>query len=192
MSASEDPRILQLLALPKGKRLLCNSWTALDQAGQLSLVATGVRLLPQFVASASEDAEAVEADAWLAGALADWVKAVVCPSNAPGSSTLAMLTTWLASLVEAYEAPTLKALLQHNGGAGVVVALLHRGEDECRAGTQPEADVTVWYVQRWVVRDDAYPGTFFHGTTRPPIAHQALLLLSRRGLAEELARIVSS
>ena len=51
----DDVLLLQFLSLPKGKRLLCRAFGALDPAGRLSLAAAGMRLLPQFVASTARD-----------------------------------------------------------------------------------------------------------------------------------------
>lgn len=51
----DDVLLLQFLSLPKGKRLLCRAFGALDPAGRLCLAAAGMRLLPQFVASTQRD-----------------------------------------------------------------------------------------------------------------------------------------
>ena len=148
-------RLLQYLSLPKGKRLLCKSWMALGARGRLQLAAAGMRLLPQFVASVGSDDpherdDAFRADADLAACLSMWIKNVVALPDpgcqTPSQSTLALLTHWLKTLVASYEAITLKALLQHNGSAEVMVALLHRGEDECARHAAPAADISAWYV----------------------------------------------
>ena len=156
-------RLLQYLSLPKGKRLLCKSWMALGARGRLQLAAAGMRLLPQFVASVGSDDpherdDAFRADADLAACLSMWIKNVVALPDpgcqTPSQSTLALLTHWLKTLVASYEAITLKALLQHNGSAEVMVALLHRGEDECARHAAPAADISAWYVPsptaRWL------------------------------------------
>ena len=93
--------------------------------------------------------DATTADAELASSLALWIKNVTTPpphpsARTPPPATLAVLTTWLSGLVASYEPITLKALLQHNGGAEVMVALLHRGEDECARQGASTGDVAAW------------------------------------------------
>lgn len=95
--------------------------------------------------------DATSADAELASNLAMWIKTVTTPpaqqGQGPAPATLAVLTTWLSGLVASYEPITLKALLQHNGGAEVMVALLHRGEDECARQGVSSGDVAAWCVR---------------------------------------------
>lgn len=128
-AAAKDNTLISLLSFAKGKKLLARSVPMLSHAGKLAACAAGIRLLPQWVASFSSDAEAEETDAALASALASWLKAAVLPPGAK-TSLLKLLASWVAILHTRYTGATVRALLAHPGAMAVISALLNRGEAE--------------------------------------------------------------
>jgi hypothetical protein len=128
-AATNDSTLISLLSFTKGKKLLARSVPMLSHAGRLAACAAGIRLLPQWVASFSSDAEAEEMDATLAMALASWVKTVAPP---PGTKEplLSTLASWVSILHSRYSGATVRALLAHPGAMAVISALLNRGEAE--------------------------------------------------------------
>ena len=135
----EDGALLSLLALPKGKRALLRASPMLSQEQRARVIAGGLRHLPHYVASAAGGAEAEEADAALAAALAGWVRGAGPPAPAHPAGVLPLLTAWLAELHAHQPGRVVRALLNHPGASEVISALLVRGEAEATAAAAAAA-----------------------------------------------------
>lgn len=116
---SDDDVFATILQVTKGKRLLVRVGQPkyLTYVSSINLTSAALRLLPYFVASPFTTADAAEADEALTKAVCTWVQMAPFRAVQPYEE-LAIACAWLSELMKASDAPTLRALLDHEVRVG--------------------------------------------------------------------------